>query len=1278
MENKEFDFKSLAPQTDVDLTAYEEALKFALSNESVKNVAITGAYGAGKSSVMETFKNTQYGKQYKYLHISLAHFEKINPIKGTLSTEEQVVHQLEGKIINQLVHKIPVENIADSRVSLRKKPNEESVMKWTIGIMTGIIISLYFFFFQSMLAVETNNLFLRNLCRILTKQEVLILIIIIAVFLIYQLIRYLVTAQMKNRFFRKICVKDYEIEMFGEDKENSFSYFDRYLDEIKYLLRNADIDVFVFEDIDRYNTNLIFEKLREINSIVNVGQEKPIRFFYLVRDDLFVQKDRTKFFDFIIPILPIVSGHNSFDVFFQYMGKDGGKLSRLFLKQISLYIDDMRILKNIYNEYQIYVQKYKGISGSKSPEKIFSLVTYKNLFPEDFIRLQRGEGYVKALFKVKKALADNEVEKMEKQIIESEKMEKIEKENAELTILKDYKELDALFFRLDGKYRCDGKERNEYVSLSEFVSGIISNPEKVERYDDFYSEWENCESEIRSLISNMEEDDEYKTRREEIRRKNDYLDSKLSNIIYNRVALETERDDLKNINYQEYVSKYGEKVLKLEVIKGDRYNRKIQNSLYSELIHFLLANGYIDENYADYMVVFHEGDLVLQDKKYVRAVLDNAELGYLYPIQNPSVVGEYLTDKNLEREAVLNLSMFEHYYNKGTETQKTALGNAICQKKAYDFICLLLEKSNIAFLEWIDRINTIWRGTFEYIKDSSFEEQLLSLFSAAMLFSRYQYLFKYHFVREEKEYILNVVCKDSSAFEQVLNHDKISGGARVRFLECFKDNWTTLGWKMPYFEFDMEHSKDFAEVVYYNNFYEINLGMIKQILQKWYGIKIDENETQLWDKIVASNNQGKEPTPLYLYIYNNINLYIDMVIKSNIEVCDSSENLAAMVLAADVEHQEMLISNMQTCIEGVTEVSHLNSVNRLIRHGKLAYTTKNIFAYYDLYIDEKKELEIKGMELTSDNLIIKYVNDFPETEIYFGQNEVQEYRDKNEDRISSLFKLFCRCNELSDAKYRSLTKGLHRVWKQVAPSDIPVDKMDILIEENIIKMTKEVLPGMREKYPNHVKKYILHNVDEYVNDVVDGNNFKMSECMMLLGESIADEYKMKILEYTPESISVQNSRYSEQLVLYILKNNYDERDFTHIITHEYQNKDLQQYIIEIAENEIDEIVDNEYVISKMLCCHLLKKSTDVLTVGQKKSIFAQHMKYFTMDEVFNIMLELEMDEYRPLFDKKNPLVTQSEINRKLLTSLNHSGLIGVFKESESDPGYYRVYAKKKV
>ena len=88
--------------------------------------------------------------------------------------------------------------------------------------------------------------------------------------------------------------------------------------------------VLVFEDIDRYDLGIIFERLREINLLVNVrrkhnknilNKNKPLRFFYLLRDDIFISKDRTKFFDYIIPVVPILDSSNSYDQIIQHLQK---------------------------------------------------------------------------------------------------------------------------------------------------------------------------------------------------------------------------------------------------------------------------------------------------------------------------------------------------------------------------------------------------------------------------------------------------------------------------------------------------------------------------------------------------------------------------------------------------------------------------------------------------------------------------------------------------------------------------------------------------------------------------------------------------------------------------------------------------------------------------------------------------------------------------------------------------------------------------------------------
>ena len=58
--------------------------------------------------------------------------------------------------------------------------------------------------------------------------------------------------------------------------------------------------------------------------------------------------------------------------------------------------DDMRLLKNICNEFLIY---YNQLDLTELDyNKMLAIITYKNLFPRDFSDLQLNKGFVYALF----------------------------------------------------------------------------------------------------------------------------------------------------------------------------------------------------------------------------------------------------------------------------------------------------------------------------------------------------------------------------------------------------------------------------------------------------------------------------------------------------------------------------------------------------------------------------------------------------------------------------------------------------------------------------------------------------------------------------------------------------------------------------------------------------------------------------------------------------------------------------------------------------------------
>ncbi len=92
------DYHSLTPTDDAEkIDAYSESLEWALQNrKQIKNVAITGSYGYGKSSFIKTFeKKNKSNDEYRFLNISLATFsnccekKKDNKTKYTDQGDEQ-------------------------------------------------------------------------------------------------------------------------------------------------------------------------------------------------------------------------------------------------------------------------------------------------------------------------------------------------------------------------------------------------------------------------------------------------------------------------------------------------------------------------------------------------------------------------------------------------------------------------------------------------------------------------------------------------------------------------------------------------------------------------------------------------------------------------------------------------------------------------------------------------------------------------------------------------------------------------------------------------------------------------------------------------------------------------------------------------------------------------------------------------------------------------------------------------------------------------------------
>lgn len=201
----------------------------------------------------------------------------------------------------------------------------------------------------------------------------------------------------------------------------------------------------IFEDIDRFNDSHIFETLRALNTLLNASPqiEKPIRFIYAIKDSIFdrigleaegrkletgvlaiddpaqaeaVRANRTKFFDLVIPVVPFITHRSARNLATQLLGKIEHKVAPELLDLAAQYVPDMRLLKNVRNEFIIFRDRIFSGDGEQldlSETDLFAMMLYKSTHLTDFETIRLGKSNLDTLYKVSRELVANNIKRIE-------------------------------------------------------------------------------------------------------------------------------------------------------------------------------------------------------------------------------------------------------------------------------------------------------------------------------------------------------------------------------------------------------------------------------------------------------------------------------------------------------------------------------------------------------------------------------------------------------------------------------------------------------------------------------------------------------------------------------------------------------------------------------------------------------------------------------------------------------------------------------------------------
>lgn len=1199
IDKEKYHFEKLTPFSDADISKYKEMLDFALiieNNDDVTNVAMTGLYGSGKSSVIETYKKQRKG-MLNFLSISLSHYDGTNDI-GT--------KDLEGKIVNQLLHQIKRKKIPKTIFKAKSNISRFSIISYTLGIV--FLLGMIYGWFNKIASIKNFLLsnfpssFLMNFIKTGWFDAVWFLVIGVVLFvLLYKLIK----LQANEKLIKALTVSGNSVEILQESKE---SYFDKFMNDVIYLFANSGADVIVFEDLDRFNDPTIYEKLQEINILANkriildknfsrwsrIKKEilhklpiinkksfsRKLSFLYLIRDDAFESKDRTKFFDFVIPIVTTMDGSNSYSKFIEIFERM--KIDKDFnpslLKKLSLYIDDYRLLKNVANEYFVYEGRINGAENSLNlnKDKLLALVIYKNLFPKDFSELQYGKSYLNSILSKKNDLIEKEKNEIKSKI--EEIIVTIRKSEEEA--LESINELDALYLNLSIEYDrvVDGKHEKDFNNKASFIQAVKDAKYEIKQkmVSSYYDNYNNYN--LKQDFDNLKDNEEYTIRRINLENKNkenfdrlltqkEKLERKISNVQSTsmRDLLSEETDDLftKLIESSEVIGN-GEKNN-----KGETKFSYLQKSDYFPLLRLLVREELIDDKYSDYMTYFYKGDLSRNDRSFIRSVYDLKPEEYSYHLDNPEKVISDISEEDFARYGVKNidLSLWILQNDKSHEKHYSLLIDNLKQHNGLDFLYKFYEKSknenehSVFFTKlhkyWPDFVIRLINDTGQF--DDSDKLRYVSDYLISMDYDSLASM-------NEIEKLVQYVGSSKLLSSNYISKEKLTellpslSELKVSFMDI-----TEIG-------IDLDIVREVVKLKMFN----INKENIVSMIQSYNeSIPSDELTMKAYTSIKSLNNDEINEA---LFNMSRFSKFLSQYLEfGNNTLQDDANDIADILNSQHVKEEAKLayINRLllNPKLESISNIKNEGFWQEIVNKQNLLVSSKNI-----LILFKKNE-----WELNED--LVKFINFSEDAALSLN------IRDLNEDEIKKIFNEIVVNVELKESIYVSLLRSLKLTYNSGVASNIPSTRIKVLIENSIIPFSSENLISIRRTFLSNLIDFVIVNFDKYIEEIVSEPGVDNDEELVYILETnqFSIEQSKRIIDNIIETVRL-NPNYTDEINEYIMENKFNGNDLDVIVDNYSEFSDtLATAVYDLVSKEqyLEKLIDRGRVIPKELLDSLL-------------------------------------------------------------------------------------------
>ena len=1085
MEKGKPKFNALTPEVlEENNEIYTKALDFAFSNKDIKNIAITGIYGAGKSTVWNTYvKET---KKENIITVSLGKYEdnidendikledKENSSEHFLDNENRV----ERQIINQILSQINPKDIPLSKYGFKSNKSCCTILFETFA-MLGIISSVLLWINRVSIVDKTGFSYI---CVLISC------IIMLFLSLLYIFYRY-----FRENILRisKVKFRGAEADL-GYNEKNDETVLDRDIKELVYLIKSSNSKIIVFEDLDRYDNIAIYTKLRELNFLLNKYSKtnenkvikyihglkdcisKPkneeIKFVYMLRDGIFKSKNRTKFFDYIIPIVPIVDSKNSESKMLDLLGDLNSLIDDRLIFKISLYIDDMRLIKNIINEFIIYKDIINIKDLELSYDKLFSLIILKNIFPYEFDLLQEDKG---CLFDI-----INEIEKLK---------------NTQRKALKERNE--EIQKELDSKIEYDSLE---YKTLINNLNDSIRT--EIESLKFIRHKIQGFEKEV--LIRKTTEYISFKDLEKDEDKFNKICDL-LIEININKKFLNLDKELLLIVSSSE----------KDKVLKDN--SKTINNKNYLSLIRVLIEQGYLDKNYWYYKGYFYRGSLGVNDIIFIKHINEAKEQDHLLDVETPSEITKRLEKEDFYKFNILNKRILEYCINENKIEYVVAISNSVFDNKDYEKLAEILESYDF---------DTIERYIFTLLIYNSANIAELLEISKDSYFNAYNNILIAIYTNNNIE--VDIICHFKEYIEE--NWDIVQlvlEDGYHKFLENIEKSEVLF----PVLSGNIVDNKRLEDIVQ-RGAYLVHVKNIIYILERMSGKTIQYGH--LLSEVYNSSLWGLKK---YLECNNHFNYFIKEYIdtNNNNDIFTNDENILIKILNSEIsnEYKNKYLKLNNTKLTNINDFNNAfnneDLLNCMFNRNIILFNKDNVKIYYD-NIDKSSKEFIDYVE--------RNLNELNVDEILQGNSDMCNEFINNPELRDGLFEyIYKYANEPIETLDSDLSKERINLLLEKELIEINYQNIKLLLE----KLRRNDVVKVFDYYKGDFEDTIINEMikQELEEDLIYD----------LVNSKISDENSMKLVDLLGTGVLIEKINLEkENLILYIFNRELSSDNINYI------------------------------------------------------------------------------------------------------------------------------------